>query len=103
MSEPRFTPGGWYVLREGYADMYLEPGIAYWSRFDMSGRTDDEKKEAWERLKANVALMRKAPDMFDTLQKCLKYLRGYPGARNAELETEIEMLLEDALDTNDMK
>lgn len=83
--------------------MSLEPGIAYWSRFDMPGRTDDEKEEAWERLKANVALMRKAPDMFETLQKCLKYLRGCPWTRNAELETEIETLLEDALDTEGIK
>ena len=49
-----------------------------------------------ERVHATAALIAQAPKMFNTLKKCLEYLKRCPMTRNAELESEIETTLEEA-------
>ena len=74
MTEPKFTPGPWHVLREGSSDLFVEPAIAYWSKFDIIGRNEEEKKEVWQTKMANAALMAAAPEMYDYLERQLRTL-----------------------------
>ncbi len=62
--KPKFTPGPWWVLREG-SDLSVEPGIASWSKFDIMRRTEEEKQAMWQEIQANAKLIKKSPDMIE--------------------------------------
>ncbi len=61
---PKFTPGPWWVLREG-SDLSVEPGIASWSKFDIMGRTEEEIQAMWQEMQSNAALISLAPKLLD--------------------------------------
>lgn len=67
-NEPKFTPEPWTVLYEG-SDMSIEPGIAYWSKHDIMGRTEDEIDGKWRIIQANAALIAAAPEMYALLDE----------------------------------
>lgn len=64
MTKPKFTPEPWWVLREG-SDLSVEPGIASWSKFDIMGRTEEERQARWQEIQANAALIAQCPNMIE--------------------------------------
>ena len=72
MSETKFTPGPWHVLREGLTDLSVEPGIMYNSLLDIP------REEREEQL-ANAALIAAAPEMYADIERIRKWFIGAVG------------------------
>lgn len=91
--KPKFTPGPWWVLREGSSDLFVEPSIGYWSKFDIIGRNEEEKKEVWQTKMANAYLIAAAPDMYKMLKRFATYFkeRGFNTPRTCTLPTPEEV------------
>ena len=93
MSEPKFTKGPWEV-NTTYDEIW-EKDVWYQTEYH-SVQANGDTIASDVSCKANAALISASPEMYETLEHCLKNLLGSPFLRNSNLESEINRVLSKA-------